>query len=431
MNFYEFNPTEKQKQFLQNPAKYKLFGGSMGSGKTIVLCAEVIRLALMFPKNRILFARHEYKSFKQSTLIELEDMLPTELIKKKNMADGEIVLTNGSTILLSGLENKDKIKSYNLGAFAIDEMTETSEDIFNMLMSRLRLNTVPNDRRFGMGASNPEPGWVKDRFVDPYFEKKERKNHAFIPALPQDNPYLPEDYIDGLKENYPPLWITKYLEGSWDVFDSQIFKPDFIIKSDPLPIDFDEIFVAVDPAITEKDDEKIDESAIVVMGASRDGLIHEIECRHGRWGIHDLVLHCKDVYFKYRPSFFGVEKVGFQDALRQLLVPAGVNAMPIKVDSDKVRRAYAVSYLFEQGRVRINNQVLVKQLLEFPEASKHGGHEDILDAMVHALTLYIKYSTPTAEKKEDKYKDLKPHEIEFWEEYYDRDKPKKLNIMDI
>lgn len=433
MNFYDFVPTEKQSIFLKTPTKYKLFGGSVGSGKTIVLCAEVIRLALMFPKNRILFCRHEYKSFKQSTLVELEDMLPPERVKKKNLIDGEVHLDNGSIILLSGLENKDKIKSYNLGAFAIDEVTETTSDIFNMLRSRLRLGHIPDNRRFGLCASNPEPGWVKDLFVDPYFNKNELPDHAFIPALPTDNPHLPKDYIEGLRRVYPPLWVTKYLEGSWEVFDNQIFKPDFILRSRPLPKEFEEIFVAVDPAITERDDAKIDETAIVVMGVDVDGIIHEVECRHGRWGIHQTIANCLDIHNKYSPSFFGVEKIAYQDALRQLLVPAGVNAIPIKVDGDKVRRAYAVSYLFEQGKVRINNLELIKQLLEFPEASKHGGHEDILDAMVHCLTMYIKYSTPTIKVKEEKYKNLLPHEINFWETYKEETSKhkKKFDIRDI
>lgn len=420
LDYYNFVPTPKQAEFLKDPAKYKLFGGSMGGGKSIVLCAGVIHMSITIPRNRIFFGRHEYKSFKQSTMVDFMDMLPSDLIKSYNKTDGEIELVNGSLILLGGLENQEKIKSLNLGGFAIDEMTQTTEAIFNMLGTRLRLNTVPDELRFGWGASNPEPGWVKDRFVDPHLAGKPRRNHSFIQALPYDNSHLPKDYIEGLKDDLPPLWISKYIEGSWEVFDNQIINSSFIKKSDPIPTDLEEVFIAVDPAITETDDEKLDETAIVVMGVTKDNVIHEIESRHGRWSIQTTIQNCKELYEYYKPNFFGVEKVAYQDALRQLLQGMNIPCMPLKVDGDKVRRTFAISHIFEEGRVRLNNDVLIKQVLEFPTASKHGGHEDLHDAMVHCLTMYKKYSSPIIKKVEDPRDKLQPIDQMFWSNHDDK-----------
>jgi len=392
--YYDFIPTPKQKEFLEHPAKYKLFGGGMGSGKSVVLCAEVLTLAIKIPKNRIIICRHEYSTFKQSTLIELEEMIPPEIIKSRNRTDGVIELINGSIIITTGLEKPDKLKSYNLGAFAIDEATETSIEIFNMLSTRTRLKHVPAHYRKGLLASNPEPGWVKERFVDPQVAGNPLPGHAFIQSLPRDNPHLPPDWEANLRLTLPPVWVQKYLEGSWDVHESQIFKPDHIKNSHPIPSKFESIIMALDPAITETEDTDFDESAICVIGIDSNNIIHEVETRHGRWGITELVDTTIRMYHQYNPTFFGVEAIAFQKAVMQLLQQQNIPCIPIKRDGDKARRGYAISYLFEDDRVRVNNQKLVKQLLEFPVGKRKGGHDDLADALIMALQMYSKFSTP-------------------------------------
>jgi len=151
---------------------------------------------------------------------------PAGLITRKYSNDKYYQVRNGSQIIYGGLggsEDRDKIKSMELGAFAIDEATETSEDMFKLLQTRLRWRLPDGSRPayHGLLATNPEPGWVKDRFVT-----QRRPGYRFIPALPRDNPHLPEDYVSGLRidwEHASPEWIRRYLDGSWDVFEGQIY----------------------------------------------------------------------------------------------------------------------------------------------------------------------------------------------------------------
>ena len=80
-------------------------------------------------------------------------------------------------------------------------------------MSRLDL-TLPSGKRpnyRGLLTANPEPGWVRNRFIiNKHFD------HRFVQALPTDNPYLPKNYVRDLKRNYPLDWVKKYLQGNWD-----------------------------------------------------------------------------------------------------------------------------------------------------------------------------------------------------------------------
>jgi len=105
----------------------------------------------------------------------------------------------------------------NLGWFAIDQAEETSENHFFLLASRLRL-VLPGIKRRGLMTANPAPGWVKHRFIE-----QKLPDHVFIKSLPKDNPFLPSDYEEKLRELYPEELIKQLLEGDWDALEAGNF----------------------------------------------------------------------------------------------------------------------------------------------------------------------------------------------------------------
>ena len=412
LDIENYIPTIKQEIAHNAPQTFKLYGGAMGGGKSVWLCAEGIRLSMEYPGNVGYMCRKTYRDFKKTTLTTLMSMMPNKIIKAYNKVDGEIRLINDSLIILGDLEQVEKLKSLNLGWFGIDEGTETTDEVFLMLRSRLRLK-LEKIQRYGLIASNPEPGWLKDRFVDPQMQGRPRPNHLFIPSLPRENPHLPDGYLEDLERDFPPIWRSKYLEGSWDVFESQIFKPDWLKRTDKMG-EMAVHFVAVDPAIGES--EENDETAICVMGIGYDDdTIHEIETRHGRWSFNDIVLQCESVYTKYKPDFFGVEYVAFQKALGDVLVSKGISVIPIKADRDKIRRAVSIQDMFEKGKVRINTYELEKQLLEFPK----GRFDDLADAAIYVLRMVKNMSRGEYKKKVDRYASLKGIDKQFWKDHDD------------
>jgi hypothetical protein len=196
----------------------------MGGGKSVWLNAEAIWQCLRFPGNRGYMCRHHLIDFKRSTLVTFDKVVPRETVLTHRKSDRIIRFVNGSEILYGGLGGEDdleRIKSTEFGFFGIDEATETFAEMFMLLSSRLRW-TLPDGsypQFTGFLASNPEPGWVKDRFVD-----QRLPDHEFIPALPKDNPHLPKGYDYGLRKDWPEEWTKRYLDGSWDTFSGQIYK---------------------------------------------------------------------------------------------------------------------------------------------------------------------------------------------------------------
>ena len=212
-----YQPTPRQTKAHQAVETNILYGGAVGGGKSVWLCNESIQLCLDYPGNIGYLARHELASFKRTTLLTLEEFLPASIVKRHNKSDQEITLVNGSKILYGGLGDDqnaiERLKSMNLGFFGIDQAEETTESHFFMLSSRLRLG-IRDIRYKALLTANPEPGWVRDRWID-----NQNDDHVFIPALPSDNPHLPVDYETKLRvlyQNSPDL-IKAWLEGDWDV----------------------------------------------------------------------------------------------------------------------------------------------------------------------------------------------------------------------
>jgi hypothetical protein len=183
------------------------------------LCAEGIQLSLDFPNNRGYLCRHENVVFKKTTLLTLLAILPEEALVKHDKQDQYFEFINGSRMYYGGLRPTqsekplDRIKSLELGWFGIDEASETTREFFLMLTTRLRLRTVPSSAYRGLLTSNPEPGWIKQDFID-----EPMPGSKFVQFLPRDNPGLPDDYEEQMRKAFgsTPGWVERYLEGDWN-----------------------------------------------------------------------------------------------------------------------------------------------------------------------------------------------------------------------
>jgi hypothetical protein len=218
-NVVVYAATDRQAVFHAAPEMFKLYGGAMGGGKTWALCAEAVALSCDYPGNRGYICRNTNVDFTRTTYIVLDKMLTDARLMADHHKSSPAYydLVNGSRIYYGGLDDspdsEERLRSFDLGWFAIDEASETQERYFLTLASRLRLK-VPGIRYFGLLATNPDPGWIKARFVD-----RKRPDHVFVPALPTDNPHLPADYVVRLKSIFPEDWQKRFVEGDWGAFE--------------------------------------------------------------------------------------------------------------------------------------------------------------------------------------------------------------------
>ncbi len=226
------------------PHKVKMFGGAVGGTKTTTLCAEAIALSWETPHNAGVIGRRDFDDLRRTTYAELLEWLNPALLHQHNKSEHWLRLICplhpgepcGSIIHFLELKDSGALKNINLGWYAIDQAEEVPFESVIWLNTRLRLAHVP--RRVALFSANPAPGWLKERFVDrgqafdtgikrrtgePLIAYENDEGALFVPALPSDNPHLPDDYVPNLYRDLPEEYARALVEGNWNVTIGAIY----------------------------------------------------------------------------------------------------------------------------------------------------------------------------------------------------------------
>jgi hypothetical protein len=231
-----YQPFARQDQFHRSGAKYRLFGGAAGPGKTKALLWEAIGQANDHPGCDTLLLRRTYPELESSLLAYFRRDVPRTLYRSYNEAQHLVTWSNGSTTRFGYCRNENDVYQYQGAEFlfiGIDELTHFTLKQWQFLTSRNRC-PVPKSFACMAGASNPGNighAWVKALWVDhappPGYERPElydALDYDFIRAKLADNPIYANDaaYHRAL-EALPEHLRRAFLEGDWNVFAGQYF----------------------------------------------------------------------------------------------------------------------------------------------------------------------------------------------------------------
>lgn len=224
-----FEPTDLQDKAIKilddKETNMLLFGGSASVGKTRLLVYWSLLYCFKYPGIRGLWGRSRLDSIKISILKTFFDITREwgiENYYNYNAKDKIITFYNGSEILIKDLflypTDPDFVKlgSVELTFCCIDEAAEITEKAFSILTSRQRYklsqyNLIPKT----LIVSNPTKGWLYDDFYKPHVEGQLERHIKVLLGRPEDNPWNPPSYIEGLKRlkgsDYQRLYV-----GNWD-----------------------------------------------------------------------------------------------------------------------------------------------------------------------------------------------------------------------
>jgi phage terminase large subunit len=236
----------RQRQFHESLAKYRLFGGAAGPGKTKALLWEAIRQALEVAGCDTLLLRRTYPELESSLLSYFRRDVPRSMYKSYNESKHLVTWKNGSTTRFGYCRNENDVYQYQGAEFlfiGIDELTHFTLKQWQFLTSRNRcpMRVYSDGKNAGKrivpcmaGATNPGNighAWVKALWVDhvppPGFERADlydAHDYDFIRARMEDNPIYANDakYRKTL-ESLPEHLRRAFLEGDWNVFAGQYF----------------------------------------------------------------------------------------------------------------------------------------------------------------------------------------------------------------
>jgi len=217
--------TEKQWRATEaaDTHRYTLFGGSRGPGKSYWLRWYLLRFLFIaagehgIRNMRVMLACEDYPSLRERQISKIETEFPAALGTYQKSAN-EFRLHphfGGGVIALRNLDDPSKYQSAEYACIAIDEITKNSERDFHILRGSLRWPGFDGVKM--IAASNPEANWCRDLWVSRTFPdnlQAEAHEFAFVPALPGDNPHLPQSYWQML-DTLPGALRAAWLHGDW------------------------------------------------------------------------------------------------------------------------------------------------------------------------------------------------------------------------
>jgi hypothetical protein len=187
-----------------------------GAGKTYGLCAKAINIAAA----NIGFVSALFEPvapmLRDILVRSLDDMLEALGLpfdyRVSPLPEYVLHFAEGDhTILLRTMETWNRIRGQNLCAIGFDEVDtanrRVAEQAARMALARLRSGNV---QQFYVATTPEGFGWAYDTF-----ERTQAPDRHLIRARTQDNPYLPDGFIESLKANYPDQLIKAYLEGQF------------------------------------------------------------------------------------------------------------------------------------------------------------------------------------------------------------------------
>lgn len=223
------NLSPKQNEYLNalisGTYKYLLYGGAVGGGKTYLTLGILDELCRQYPGARFGVVRKSMSVLKRNTIPSYFKIL------RENYDGTNVVLnrtnwvaqySNGSRIDFVDADiSKDpqlnKLKGLELTGCLIEEANEVDEKAFDILKTRIGrwMNAELGIKQFIILTCNPDNNWVKHVFYDPWELGRLEAPYYYLPALPKDNPFLPQDYLDGL-EDLGEAEYKRYVEGNWN-----------------------------------------------------------------------------------------------------------------------------------------------------------------------------------------------------------------------
>ena len=215
-----------QYEFTQLPNKFRAFVAGFGSGKTWVGCAN---LCLHFLKNHNVPAGYFAPTYSQirdifyPTIEEVAEDWGLECDVQVSHKEVHLSL-NGErigTIICRSMDKPATIIGFKIGHALVDELdtmpTDKARHAWRKIIARMRYKA--DGLRNGIDVTTTPEGFkfVHEQFVKlPSIKHELKENYAVIHASTYDNEVnLPDDYINSLRESYPPELIDAYLNGQF------------------------------------------------------------------------------------------------------------------------------------------------------------------------------------------------------------------------
>lgn len=202
-----------------------LFEGPAGTGKTRAVLEKAHLCAEKYAGARILLVRKTRKSLTESVLVTYEEkVLPERSYIKRGAGRDHrhsYHYNNGSTIVLGGMDNPDRIMSTEYDLICSFESTELNEDDGEKLTTRLRNGIMPYQQWIADCNPAAPTHWLNRRATSGLMIR--------VYSRHEDNPSVTPEYLDTLKR-LTGARLARLYEGRWASQEGLVYQFDHLVN---------------------------------------------------------------------------------------------------------------------------------------------------------------------------------------------------------
>jgi PBSX family phage terminase large subunit len=219
----------KQDQMIFSTERHVGYSGAVGAGKSRGLCIDAVIHCAGRPTSRYGLFRKTLVGLRKSTLktlIEGDGDAPPVLPQgtyTHNKNDCEIKINGGGSILYSGVETPESVRSMNLSRAGVDEVTELTFEDYAAVDDRVRMDLgVPMQVISVTNPGPPSHWYAKMMGLSP---EKRTPDHdcKVILTRTSDNTYLPDAYIKSFERHKGTLYYRRMFLGEWCGSDGLVY----------------------------------------------------------------------------------------------------------------------------------------------------------------------------------------------------------------
>ena len=255
----KISTTAPQKDFLQLHCKFPAFVAGFGAGKSEVMCYSALLDSLEGGAGSLIAL---YEPTYDLVKLILAPRICSKLDEwgtkyTYNKSENVIYTSSGQfgDFILRTLDNPERIVGYESFRSKVDELDTLKKDkaqaVWEKIIARNRQRPSTHNPLLGKPDNTvavfttPEGfNFVHDRWV-----KNRSEDYQMVQAPTASNPFLPEDYVQSLRDSYPEQLIECYLNGQFVNLTSGSIYADFDrVKnhSDIVENDTEPLFVGMD-----------------------------------------------------------------------------------------------------------------------------------------------------------------------------------------
>lgn len=212
----EFPLTEPQERFVFSEHPHPAIIGGLGSGKTKAGSSRLIFKMLAEPGINTAYYMPTYDLLKLRAIPYIEeDLTLLGLNYKTNKSDYIIKIIGYGDLILRSYDRPERMVSYEVAHSVLDELDTISKEkaslVWRKASERNRQKCIgPNT----MGnVTTPDQGFSGFTYMK--WEKMKQDGYVSIKAPTYTNPYLPDGYIQQIRDNYDPILAEMYIEGEY------------------------------------------------------------------------------------------------------------------------------------------------------------------------------------------------------------------------